>query len=142
MRDKYTDMLRVGKVSSINPERGTAQVTFEDRNDIVTADLQILVPTTLADKFYYMPAIGERVECLFNPESPSTGRIIGSYYADTRMPPIGDANKIYIRFSDGGHIEYDKGASVLTINVPGDINVTASGHITVNAPRVSINTGG
>jgi len=126
MRDKLTDAIRVGIVSSIDPENCTAQVTFEDRDGIVSGDLPIMVPLTLTDQVYFMPAVGERVRVLFDPEAPSTGVILGSYYADTRLPPIADENKVYIRFSDGGHLEYDKEASILTINVPGSVNITAS----------------
>jgi len=147
MRDKYTDAIRIGKVSSIDPIKGTAQVTFEDREDIVSGDLPILVPFTLEDKAYYMPAVEERVRVLFDPEAPSRGCIIGSYYADTRLPPFGDENKAYVYFKDGTLLEYDKKLHRLAVYIPeggeksidvfteSDISVQTSGKVTIEAAK-------
>ena len=147
MRDKYTDVTRVGLVSSIDEVRCTAQVCFQDRNAIVTRDLHIVVPFTLTDNSYYMPSIGERVLCLFHPEAPTKGWIIGSYYADSRLPAFGDKNKIYTLFEDMTLIEYDKSSHKLTIHVPkegdksievstaGDIAVCTQGNLVVEAVK-------
>ena len=145
MRDKYTDAIRIGKVSSIDPEKCTAQVTFEDRDDIVTRDLHIIVPCTLHDRYYYMPDIGERVCVLLDPESPTKGVILGSYYADTRLPPIQDEDKTYVQFKDETLVEYDRKLHKLTIHVPkagktsieivtaSDITITTKANIDVFA---------
>ena len=147
MRDKYTDVIRIGKISSINPDNGTAQVTFEDRDGIVSGDLHIEFSTTLEDQEYYMPAIGERVRVEFDPESPSRGCIKGSYYADTRLPPIKNKNKRYILFKDKTLIEYDKELHKLTIRVEAggeksidiitesDVNVKTNGNVKVEAAK-------
>ena len=118
MRDKYTDLIRVGKVSSINEKNCTVQVAYEDRHDSVSGDLHILVPMTLKNQAYYMPDIGERVLCIFDPSAPTKGCIVGSYYADTRMPPVGNRNKVYTFFEDNTLIEYDKENHKLTIHIP------------------------
>ena len=147
MRDKYTDTIRVGKVSSIDEEKCTAQVTFSDRDDIVTGELFITVPCTLEDKYYYMPAVGERVRAIFDPESPSKGFILGSYYADPRPPPIKDKNKVYVLFKDETLIEYDKEEHKLTIKIvaageksidviaESDISVKTNGNVKVQAAK-------
>ena len=147
MRDKYTDGTRVGLVSSIDETKCTAQVCFQDRNAIVTRALHIAVPFTLNDRAYHMPAIGERVLCLFHPEAPTKGWIIGSYYADTRLPPICSKNKKYTLFEDMTLIEYDKALHKLTIHVPqageksievnteSDITVYTQGNIVVEAAK-------
>jgi len=118
MRDKYTDTIRIGIVSAIFPERGTAKVTFPDRDDIVSRELPVMVPCTLEDKWYYMPDVGERVRCLFDPEAPSRGLIMGSYYDDTRVPPFGNKNKAYVFFKDKTLIEYDRELHLLTVHIP------------------------
>jgi len=120
MRDKHSDLLRVGKVSSIDYEHCTAKVVFEDRHDIVSADLRIIVPLTLEDHAYYMPDIDERVVCVFDPSAPTKGYICGSYYADTRMPPIQNKDKRYFKFKDETLIEYDRDEHLLTIEIPED----------------------
>jgi phage baseplate assembly protein V len=134
---KLTDCLRTGKVSAIFPDRGTAEVTFEDRGDVVSRELFIVVPFTLKDKAYYMPAIQERVTCYFDPGAPSVGYIFGSFYADTRKPPYSDANKTYVEFEDKTLVEYDKKLHKLTVKVPeaGDLSVdiVATGPISVKS---------
>ena len=147
MRDKFTDVIRVGIVSSIDPIKGTAQVIFEDRANMVSGDLHIISPCTLEDKYYYMPDIGERVWVMFDPEAPSKGCILGSYYADNRLPPIGDKNKAYIKFKDDTILEYDRELHKLTIHVASggeksidivaesDISVQTSGNLIVEAAK-------
>jgi len=135
MRDKYTDAIRIGKISSINPEKATVQVTFEDRHDIVSGDLYIEVPKTLEDHYYHMPDIGEKVRVFFDPEAPTKGYVAGSYYCDTRIPPIADKDKTYVLFKDKTLIEYDRKLHKLTIKIPeaGDksIEVETESDITV-----------
>lgn len=145
MRDGLTDLIRIGKVSSINAEKATATITFEDRDDIVSGDLQIVVPCTQDNKFYYMPDIGERVRVIFDPEAPSKGCILGSYYADNRLPPVGNPDKVYINFKDETLIEYDRKLHTLTIEIKekgntsisivtsSDINIKSAGKINVEA---------
>ena len=147
MRDKYTDAIRIGKISSINPGNGTAQVTFEDRDGIVSGDLQIMAACTLGDKWYNMPTVGERVCVLMYPEAPSKGCILGSFYSDNRLPPIGDKNKVYVKFEDDTLIEYDKEAHKLTIRIESggeksidiiaesDVNVMTNGNAKVEAAK-------
>jgi len=118
MRDKHSDIIRVGKVSSIDYEKCTAQVVFEDRHDLVSGDLHILVPLTLKDHAYYMPDIDERVLCIFDPSAPTKGYIVASFYADTRLPPIQNKDKRYIKFKDKTLIEYDRDIHKLTIDIP------------------------
>ena len=160
MRDKYTDAIRIGIVSSIDPDKGTAKVTFEDRDDIVSRDLPLNFAKTLHDYDYCMPDVGERVRCFFDPEAPSRGYILGSFPSDTREPPIKDKEKRYTLFKDGTLIEYDRALHTLTITIPEggaksidiyaesdidvmtnaninikaaeDINITADGNLTIN----------
>lgn len=73
-----------------------------------------------------MPQISERVLCIFNPSAPSRGFIIGSFYADTRLPPLKDKNKSYIYYEDKTLIEYDKKEHNLIIDVPeaGELSIS------------------
>ena len=118
MRDKYTDSIRIGIVSSIDPDKGTAQVTFKDRGGIVSRDLHLNFMKTLEDYYYCMPDVGERVRCFFDPEAPTKGYIIGSYPSDTRVPPIKNKDKTYVLFKDKTLVEYDRDLHTLTIKIP------------------------
>ena len=118
MRDKHSDLMRVGKVSSIDYEKCTAQIIFEDRHDIVSGDMHIVVPLTLKDRYYYMPDIDERVLVLFDPSAPTKGYILGSYYADPRPPIRKDEHKRYAKFEDDTLIEYDREEHKFSIHIP------------------------
>ena len=147
MRDKHSDIIRVGKISSIDYEKCTAQVVFEDRDDIVSGDLPIRVPKTLKDRYYYMPDIDERVRCVFDPSAPTKGYIDGSYYADTRLPPIKNKDATYINFKDETLLMYDREQHKLTIIIleagevsidvfaESDIVIETNGNIDVTAAK-------
>ena len=151
MRDKLEEAIRFGIVSSIDYEKCTAQVTFKDREDIVSRDLPVLQPKTCKDRYYYMPDIGERVVCLFDPTAPSRAFIIGSYYDDTRLPPITDENNAYVKFEDETLVEYHRKEHKLKIHVPkagavsieiitqGNINITSSSNVNITGSTINLN---
>lgn len=155
MQGKLSDILRIGKVASIDEVKCTARVTFEDRQDTISNDLSIIVPFTLKDNFYYMPAIGERVLCVFEPNAIINGYILGSFYAEKRLPPQGKKEKTYVQFEDKTLIEYDKKEHKLSIDIPtssnisidifakSDISINCDANISVNAKGdTSLKTGG
>ena len=107
-------MVKIGKVSSVDEKKGTARVLFPDRGESVSGDLFIIVP--------FMPSVNERVVCVF--DDRGTGFIIGSFYADSRLPPLGDKNKAYVDFNDGTVLRYDKKEKLLDIICDkGEINI-------------------
>lgn len=108
MQSDLGDLIRIGKVSSIDEGTCTARIAFEDRSNSVSYDLPVIVPLTLNDKCYYMPQIEERVVCIFLPNAPTKGFILGSYHCSTRQPVYGNKNKMYIQFEDKTLVEYDK----------------------------------
>jgi phage baseplate assembly protein V len=145
-------LVRIGKISSIDKEKCTARVVFEDKEDLVSDNLPIIIPTTSADKFYYMPQIGERVVCAFMENAPSKGFILGSFYAENREPSVKDENKFYVEFEDETIIQYDKKEHKLKVEIPNgdisievkakgdvniqtdkDVNIKAKGNITANS---------
>ena len=70
------NLIRIGEVTSINPEAFTARVRFEDRDNVESYDLRILVRGSLKDKFFHMPDVGENVLCLFLPSGVEAGFIL------------------------------------------------------------------
>ena len=147
MRDKPTDAIRIGIVDSINTDKATARVHFEDRQGVDTADLFVTVPKTLKDHYYYMPDIGERVRVVMDPEAPTKGCVMGSYYCDGREPPIKDPDKAYVQFMDKTLLEYDRSLHKLTIHIlaagdksievetASDITVKTNGRLVVEAAK-------
>lgn len=70
--------VRIGKVSSINREKSTAQVVFEELDNMVSNDLIILIPIGNTLTSEDLPKINQPVLCLFLDNS-SDGFILGSW---------------------------------------------------------------
>ena len=125
--------LMYGKVSSVDSQKGTARIVFEDRDDAVSAELPVLQKNTMQNKFYWMPQVGETAVCLFAMGEQETGIIIGTIYSEVDMPPpdAGAGKVDGVWFEDGTVIKYDHESKTLDIKLTGDLTVTATGKITV-----------
>lgn len=137
MNPMLKNVIRVGKVSSIQPEKCTARVAFEDRGGTVSPELPILVRGSLQNRDYWMPDPNEHVVCLFLPSGNAQGFIIGSIYSKADPSPVQDENKRHISFSDGTMIEYDRKTHTLTIDAKGPINITATQDIIVHGDVIA-----
>ncbi|USG67453.1 phage baseplate assembly protein V [Brevibacillus ruminantium] len=130
------NMIRVGRVSSVYPERSTARVTFEDQTNVVSHELDVIGRGSLLTKDYWLPVPGEQVLCLFLPNGNAQGFILGSCFNKEDKPPVRDAGKRHLRFADGAWIEYDQKTHTLTIDLekPDGI-VVLNGRLIVNEPH-------
>ena len=120
-------MVRVGKVSSLYPERNTAKVTFEDKDSNVSQELNILNRGAARNKDYWMPDVEDEVVCLFamNDKNLSTGWIVGAHFSEKHPPQAKSADVMRLDFADGGYVEYDRAKSSMEIHCPGTIRITA-----------------
>lgn len=132
MDNTLKNIVRVGRISSINPSRCTARVLF-DAQGIVSYDLQIIVPQTLKNKDYYLPDVGEHVVCLFLPTGNAEGFVLGAVYTDTEQVPVNNPDKRTMRFADGTVIEYDRATHTLNIDAAGPITLTTTGEVKIMA---------
>lgn len=137
MEPLVKNLIRVGRVSSVNPASCTARVAFEDKSKTVSYDLPILVRGSLGAKDYWMPVPGEQVVCLYLPSGNTRGFILGSVYSEKNMPPVADGNKRYLSFTDGTVLEYDVGTHTLTIDTSGPVNIVASGGVNVTGDVIA-----
>lgn len=122
------DMFMTGEVTEVIGSR--ARVLFKDRDDMVSAPLQVVQTFTGSNKSIRMPSIGEKVACLFLPTGQEDGFIIGSIYEDDNEPP---AENNAILFEDGSRIDFKEG--VLNINMLQAVNITTP-TITLNGNQV------
>lgn len=104
------NLVKVGVVSSTNDDAGTARVTFEDQDDVVSYDLPVMVRQSLKNKDYGMPDVGEQVICVFMPTGVEAGYVLGSFYSRDVTPPVATKDKRHLTFSDGTVLEYDREA--------------------------------
>ena len=76
------DTIRVGKISSLNYEKGLARVTYSDRDDAVTKEIPLLTPYGE----YYMPEVDDYVYILHLPNGSEAGVILGRYWTKNCTP--------------------------------------------------------
>lgn len=126
------NLIRSGVVSSVNPETCAARVVFEDRDNLVSAELPILQSSCMNNRFYSLPDVGDSVVCLMVPNAQDgTGFIIGSFYNDKNPPPAQAQDISLIKFSDGTEIKYDRSKHELSVNCVGNIKI--------NGKRINLN---
>lgn len=129
------EAVKIGVVSSINREKATARVHFEDCDDAVSDELSVIPFRTMKTKHYWMPCVGEMVICLFAANGPETGFIIGSAYSEADTPPedVGEKDCVGIWFEDGTIIKYELETNTLVLDCVGEINIVAKQPITIKA---------
>jgi phage baseplate assembly protein V len=110
------DGIKIGTVSTIQPDKGTATVIIEEVGEPVSHVLPIMVQGSLSSKHYWMPAPKEPVICAFLPYHNYQGFILGSFYSEENPPPISEPHKRAIHFGDGATITYDTTNQELLIN--------------------------
>lgn len=117
-------MIKTGKVSEVNYEKGTCKVVFDDLESYQSQELQVITRKSKKHKTWDMPDVDEEVLVVFSTTSEGeTGYIIGSFYNETTPPPATDDRVKYI-FEDGSFAEYDKELKQMTVECKGDIIVT------------------
>ena len=117
-------LVRVGKVSAVIPERCTCRVVFNDRDNLVSAELPVLQSSCLNNKFYNLPDVGDSVVCLMTLNDPNgSGFVLGSFYHQNNPPPAQAVDISMIQFGDGTEIKYDRARHELSINVAGNVKI-------------------
>lgn len=128
------DMFRIGMVSSVNGKNCTARVTFPDKEDMVSAELPIVVIGSYQTKGYWVPEVGMQVLCCFMPNPAGTGMnagfILGGFYSDQHQPEESNPNVRCLKVPDGSYIRFDGN---------GEVHIHASGHMILTAPRIDLN---
>lgn len=158
IRNLLNNIIRIGKVSSICPEKATARVFFRDDGyydatgkykKLVTYELLVLQRNTLKNKDYAMPDVGEDVLCVFLPFGLASGFVLGSVYAGENTPPESTENKRTVIFDDDTKVTYDRATHQFDIQIkqtaitanrdsvkvktPVFVDVTTDGNVIVNA---------
>lgn len=127
--------LRIGKISSINYEDGTARVTYEDRGECTTAELSFLAWE------YQMPAVGDQVLVGHRSGGNVSAIILGRVWHSNHRPIEGkeglyrkefehDQGVAFERYAEDEK-KYTLTAGGLTIEMQGG-EMTISGNVTVN----------
>lgn len=137
------EILKAGEVSAIDPENGKVRVLLLGDDEKTTDWLNILVPFSESHSDNYILKVGQTVYCLFFPEFPEQGVVIGC----PMRGGLTSASEVKRTFSDGGFYSYDNGVltlnpvSKVVINADTDINgnLTVSG-TTITGGNINLNT--
>jgi phage baseplate assembly protein V len=140
LNSRLSNIIRIGTVTSVKPEKQTARVVFSDRDETESYDLFVMVKNSKENKDDHMPDIDEEVLCLFLPIGIETGFVIGAYYSDENTPPASTNDKRITKYKDGTTISYDRENHALDINIPenGSVNITVNGPATIKAPTIDL----
>ena len=154
------DINRIGKISSINYQKGTARITYEDKSDSTTAMFSFLAWQ------YWMPKVGDQVLVAHLSNGSCSAVILGPVWHDGHRPPEGfeglyrkdynhqaglaferyDAKEkayseevtgtITIKPSESWTLQV--GSCTITANKDGSISITAPAGISVTTPTVTV----
>lgn len=141
---KVNSLVREGEITQIYPERMTARVTFDDRDDNVSAELSILTQGSSKNKSYFNFSVGDQVVCLFAPndETSGTGWILGSTFNDVdKVPENVDENTRRTEYADGTFISYNSKTHEMEIGCKGTLKIKCEGNIYINGANIFLNEG-
>lgn len=134
------DRIKIGTVSSVNPEKATARVVFPDDDGLVSYDLQVMQVNGFRNKDYAMPDVGTDVVCIFLGSGTEEGFIIGAVYTEGNPPPESSMDKRTVVFKDGTRVSYDRATHTLSAEIEGTLIVADRQNVTIKAPSaVTVN---
>lgn len=147
---RFQSLIREGVVCQVIAERHAVRVYFDDRDQVVSDELPVLCAGSAANKAFNLPSIGDVVAVLSatNDASSGSGFVLGAMFnAADRVPDGSSADTQITRYADGTELRYDRASHAmsikavgnLTIEVAGDIKVTAKGKIVMNGARIEMN---
>ena len=143
------NMIKVGIVSSVDPNGPTVRVTYPDKDHHVSSDLQLVVSDSLNNKRYFNYDVGEQVLTLSLPNSTGAtqGFVLGALYSTEDQALAGmTKDKYRMDYLDGAFWEYDRDAHQLTANIPSKVSINVGEivsaivgqSIIVNVPKIIV----
>ena len=125
--------VRIGRVSSINYEKGMIRVTYPDRDDSVTAEIPVLAYT---DE-YKMPSVGSQVLVLHLSNGAAAGVCLGHYWNNNNTPAISGENvfrKELAQAPGEAYMEYQNG----TLKIHADTIELDASELKLNGSSVKL----
>ena len=111
MPANFKNLIRVGTITAIFDEKGTVQINFDDKDDVV-------VEYPLLSLEYNMPKLKDTVWCLCLGNGVESGLCLGKAYdAETNPPPVNDKEIYHKPLIDNekAYFEYNNKTETLTL---------------------------
>ena len=138
---RVANLLRIGVVKELDPDgaQAAAQLGYAvsggrvkvAMGDITTGWLPWFTRRAGKDRDWWAPEVGEQVMVLSPTGDPVQGVVLPAINYSGAPAPANDEKIRRTEFLGGGFFEYDRQTGKLTINIPGEVEITAS-HATVN----------
>lgn len=134
------EIIRIGKVSSIDYAKGLVRVAYHDKDDNVTQPLPML-----SDK-YFMPAVGDQILVLHLSNGTEAGLALGRYWNDKNTPKESgdglfrmdlDRNGAAYLKCIGGTVTLNGGSVIVNGGVTINGNLTVNGSISATGDIVA-----
>lgn len=116
------DCVRVGEISSLNYEEGTAKVIYPDKNDAVSKEIPFMWFE------YDMPVVGDYVYVVLLNTGVEDGLIIGRYYMDGRQPIEPGAHIWRKEFGEDTFARYNRDTKTFTLKAE---NIVLEGNVEI-----------
>lgn len=132
-------LIKYGNITEVIPDKGMVRVEFKE-DDLVSFPLPVLEKRTKNDQYFHSFDINERVVCLMDP-GMENGVVLGAIYDKANTPPSGGSEDVSrVVFSDGTKVEYNRGSSVLEVNVSGTKVKVAPAGVEISTAAESLNS--
>ncbi len=131
-----SSLIKIGTIVEVDEKKCSARVNFKNYDGMISGFLPIIHHCTGDDKFFKIPKLNEYVLCIFLPNSPELGFIIGSFYSENRL--VEDIQTSHVKFKDGLEITYNEKEKILNIYNCKDINISCNENLNIKAKNIKI----
>ena len=136
------DVLRTGRISSLNVQKGYARVTYQDRDNMVTSEMPLLQ----FGHIYWLPRVGDPVMVVHSDNGGEMGVILGRYWCNENVPPEPKEEFFRQEFERGGksflrHSETSVGGSVASAVASDSSVASVSASATSSTSWASVSSG-
>lgn len=104
------DVVRLGRISTIDYARGLASVIYPDRNDEPSPEFPFF------SMAYEMPKTDDLVVVLLVPNSTMKGVILGIPWGSSNVPSWGGKGIFHKQFSDGAYVRYNSSTKEMEVS--------------------------
>jgi len=133
---RLENLLRLGTIAQL--DEAAARVRVQS-GDLLTGWVPWLTRRAGPDSDWWAPEPGEQVLLLCPSGEPALGVALPAIYQTAHPAPGNVKTKRVVEFADGMKITYDRAAMKLTIDCPGEIEITCAGNFRVTAARIDLN---
>lgn len=123
------NLIRLGTIAEVDHARARVRVRC---GELLTDWLPWQTPRAGTTADWDPPTIGEQVLLLSPGGDPAAGVALTGVFCTARPAPSASPDLTRRDYPDGTHIDYDHGASVLTVDCVGDVVVKGARTLTVD----------